>query len=302
VSASESGNPAAPTQPLAPWLLLLLGFAAMYVPLYWEASQSLWRSDDLEHGPIILGLVAWLFWQARHRIAAASTRPARAVGWVVFIAGLLLYGAGRAFSISSLGFASQLVVVASGLLLLGGIGALKAAWFPLLYILFMVPLPASFVDAVTGPLKNWISVIVVELLYVAGYPIARAGVMISIGPYQLLVADACSGLNSMFSLAAIGALFIHFKARPRCLHNVIMILSILPIAFAANIIRVVTLALITFHGGDEAGQGFLHSAAGIVLMAVALGILVALDAMLAATLGKPGRGSLPATARGDSTP
>jgi exosortase B len=302
VSASESGNPAAPTQPLAPWLLLLLGFAAMYVPLYWEASQSLWRSDDLEHGPIILGLVAWLFWQARHRIAAASTRPARAVGWVLFIAGLLLYGAGRAFSISSLGFASQLVVVASGLLLLGGIGALKAAWFPLLYILFMVPLPASFVDAVTGPLKNWISVIVVELLYVAGYPIARAGVMISIGPYQLLVADACSGLNSMFSLAAIGALFIHFKARPRRLHNVIMILSILPIAFAANIIRVVTLALITFHGGDEAGQGFLHSAAGIVLMAVALGILVALDAMLAATLGKPGRGPLPATARGDSTP
>ena len=91
----------------------------------------------------------------------------------------------------------------------------------------------------------------------------------------------------MLSLAAIGALFIYFKSRPQKLHNAIMIASILPIAFTANIIRVTTLALITYHGGDEAGQGFLHSAAGIVLMAVALGILIALDAVLAATLGKP---------------
>jgi len=276
-------------QPFRPWLLLLVGFAAMYVPLYWAASQDLWQTDELGHSPIILGLTLWLFWQARHRIVAASTQPANALGWLLFAAGLLLYGLGRMFYVASIGFASQLFVVAGGLLLLGGAGALKAAWFPVLYILFMIPLPASVVDAMTGPLKGWISVIVVDLLYGLGYPIARAGVMISIGPYQLLVADACSGLNSMFSLAAIGALFIYFKGRTRRVHNAIMMVSILPIAFAANIIRVITLVLITYHGGDEAGQGFLHNAAGIVLMAAALGILFALDALLAATFDKQPR-------------
>jgi len=276
-----------PAQPSRPWLLLLMGFAAMYVPLYWAASQNLWQSDELGHGPIILGVVIWLFWRARHRIAAASTRPATAVGWSLFAAGLLLYGFGRAFSVSSIGFASQMMVAASGLLLLGGVGALKAAWFPVLYMCFMVPLPASVVDAMTGPLKNWVSVIVVDVLYAVGYPIARAGVMISIGPYQLLVADACSGLNSMFSLAAVGALFIHFTNRTKRLHTAIMVASILPIAFAANIVRVLTLVLLTYHGGDEAGQGFLHGAAGAVLMAAALGMLMALGAVLAASLGKP---------------
>lgn len=295
---SDTGIAATPpAQPLAPWLLLA-GFAAMYVPVYWAASQDLWQSDELGHGPIILGVVMWLFWQARDRIAKASTQPANTLGWPLFAAGLLLYGFGRAFSVSSIGFASQLLVLAGTLMLFGGFGALKTAWFPLLYILFMVPLPASLIDAMTGPLKNWISLIVVDLLYAAGYPIARAGVMISIGPYQLLVADACSGLNSMFSLAAVGALFIYFKARPNRLHNFLMIASILPIAFAANIIRVITLALITYHGGDEAGQGFLHGAAGLVLMAAALGILMALDTALAATMGKPRAPAAPA--RGQS--
>lgn len=281
-------------QPFRPWLLLLVGFAAMYVPVYWAASQDLWQTDELGHGPIILGLTLWLFWQARHRIATESTPPAQVSGWLLFAAGLLLYGLGRVFSVASIGFASQVFVVAAGLLLLGGVGALKAAWFAVFYILFMIPLPASVVDALTGPLKGWISVIVVDLLYAVGYPIARAGVMISIGPYQLLVADACSGLNSMFSLAAIGALFIYFKGRARRAHNVIMIASILPIAFAANIIRVITLVLITYHGGDEAGQGFLHSAAGIVLMAAALSILFALDAVLANRFDKLPRTATPA--------
>ncbi|MBC7992915.1 MAG: exosortase B [Rhizobacter sp.] len=276
-----------PVRLSGPWLLLLVGFAVMYVPLYWVASQDLWQTDELGHGPIILGLTGWLFWQAREQIVTAATLPVPALGWLLFASGLLLYGLGRVFIVASVAFASQIFVVGGGLLLLGGAGALRAARFPVLYILFMIPMPASVVDAVTGPLKGWISVIVVDLLYAMGYPVARAGVMISIGPYQLLVADACSGLNSMFSLAAIGALFIYFKGRDRLAHNVIMIASILPIAFAANIIRVVTLVLITYHGGDEAGQGFLHGAAGIVLMAAALTILFALDGLLSTTLRKP---------------
>jgi exosortase B len=273
----------------SPWWLLVAGLAVMYAPIYWAASQTLWQSEEMGHGPIILALVLWLFWRARANIAAESTAPAQALGWPLFAFGVSLYAFGRVFSVASIEFLSQVCVLASGLALLGGRGALKAAWFPLLYLLFLVPLPASVIDAITGSLKGWVSVLVVDLLYALGYPIARTGVMISIGPYQLLVADACSGLNSMFSLTAIGALFIYFKHRASRLHNLIMIASILPIAFMANIVRVTILSLITYHFGDEAGAGFLHSAAGFVLMAVAAGLLFALDGLLLALWGKAGR-------------
>ena len=104
-------------------------------------------------------------------------------------------------------------------------------------------MPGILVDAVTGPLKQWISVIVVELLYDVGYPISRNGVILTIGQYQMLVADACSGLHSMYSLSALGTLFMYIMARRSKLHNVIMLASILPIAFAANIVRVIALVL-----------------------------------------------------------
>jgi exosortase/archaeosortase family protein len=113
-------------------------------------------------------------------------------------------------------------------------------------------------------------------------------VIISIGPYQLLVADACSGLNSMFSLSALGALFMFLMKRKSRLHNAVMLASILPIAFMANIIRVVLLVLVTYHLGDEAGQGFLHGLAGMVLMLAALGIFFLLDAVLKAVLRRRG--------------
>lgn len=78
---------------------------------------------------------------------------------------------------------------------------------------------------------------------------------------------------------------MYIMARKSSFHNAIMIAAIVPIAFAANLVRVIFLVLLTYHFGDDAGQGFLHGASGIVLMLVALGIFFALDAMLAGMLG-----------------
>ena len=85
----------------------------------------------------------------------------------------------------------------------------------------------------------------------------------------------------MFSLSALGMLFMYVMARPSRLHNIIMLASILPIAFIANVIRVLVLILITYHFGDEAGQGYLHGSAGIVLLMAALTALLIFDAILA---------------------
>lgn len=271
-----------------PWWIALGGFVAMYLPLYWWAANGIWQSDDHAHGALILLVLLWLFWGLRAPIAAAPTRPSPALGWPLFALGVLLYVVGQIVGISIFVFGSQPFVVAAVLLLLRGPGAVRVAWFALFYFVFMIPLPGLFVDAITGPLKQWISAIVVELLYDVGYPISRSGVTLTIGKYQMLVADACSGLHSMYSLSALGTLFMYIMARPGRLHNAIMLASILPIAFVANIVRVVALVLITYHFGDEAGQGFLHGAAGIVLMLVALGFFFALDALLERLLARRG--------------
>jgi exosortase B len=252
--------------------------------VYWWAVEGIWQTDDHGHGPIILAVLAWLFWNLRKDIVAVPARPAPLLGWPVFVFGLLTYMAGRVFGISILEFGSQIPVVAGLLLLMKGLPALRLAWFPVIYFIFMVPLPGILVDAITGPLKMRISDIVETLLYAVGYPISRTGVILSIGQYQLQVADACSGLHSMFSLSALGTLFMYIMGRTSRLHNAVMLASILPIAFVANIVRVIILVLVTYHLGDEAGQGFLHGTAGMVLMLAALVFFFAFDAAMSVLL------------------
>jgi exosortase B len=276
-------------RPLQPWLWAALGVAALYLPSYWNAAQGLWQTDELGHAPLILAVVAWLFWQSRHAVLQAPTAPRNGWGWLLLSLGLALYALGRTAGLSSVEFASQVFVAGAVLLLLKGTRALRMAWFPVFYLVFMVPLPGTLVDALTEPLKHWISIIVVDVLHAVGYPIGRSGVMITVGRYELLVADACSGLNSMFSLAALGALFIHIMGRKGRLHTALLVLAIVPIAFAANIVRVTSLVLLTYHFGDAAGQGFLHGAAGILLMLVALAAFFALDGGLSRWLPRGGK-------------
>ncbi len=271
------------------WWLALAGLACMYLPVYWAAAHGIWQSDDHAHGAIVLAVVLWLFWSLKEGISTTEVQSSPVLGWTIFLSGLVVYVFGRTVGISVLEFGSQPLVLTGLLVLTIGPRALRVAWFPIFYLLFMVPLPGIFVDAVTGPLKGWISNIVVNVLYAAGYPVARSGVTITIGQYQMLVADACSGLHSMFSLFALGTLFMYIMARRSLSHNAFMLAAILPISFAANILRVMILVLITFHLGDEAGQGFLHGLAGIVLMLVALVSFFALDALLAAAFGKPAK-------------
>lgn len=285
---------------LPAWAVVLAGFAAMYAPVYWWAAQSIWASDDHAHGPVILLVAAWLLWRQRGTLASLPSEAAALPGWCSFGAGLLVYVLGRALDFSILLFASQLLVLAGVLLLMKGWAGLRAAWFPVIYLVFMIPLPSALVDAVTGPLKEWVSVIGENLLYGVGYPVARSGVIISIGQYQLLVADACSGLHSMFSLAAVGTLFVYLTQPASGVRNALMLVAIPPIAFAVNIIRVVLLMLVTYHFGDEAAQGFAHGAIGLVLMGVALALFFAFDAVVGALMRAGGH--RPRSDRGASSP
>ena len=270
------------------WLPVVAGLLVLYVPTFYDFSIGLWREEDYAHDPIILAIIVWLIWRKRAALFTKTSHSAPASGIGLLVFGLLLYVVGRSNAIAMFESGALAPILAGTILAMRGWPALRALWFPIVFVAFMVPLPGFFVDAVTGPLKQHVSEIAEQLLYIAGYPIARSGVILTIGQYQLLVADACSGLNSMFSLSALGLLYMYLMYRTSFLHNAIMLASILPIAFTANVVRVVILMLITYYFGDEAGQGFLHGAAGILLLVVALLVFFLLDAVLARLI-KPRR-------------
>lgn len=288
--SSVLDRPSNPTtaKPWIAWIPIAVGLAALYAPTYITLWNGVWNSDEQGHGPLILGVIAWLGWQKRAMLIAGEARPNGALGWPILLFGLLLYVLGRSQDILLFEVGSHIPVLTGAILVTRGSRPLRALWFPIFFFVFMVPLPGIFVDALTGPLKRNVSEIAEYLLYWAGYPIARSGVMLMIGPYQLLVADACSGLHSLYSLSALGLLYLYLMQHQSVLRNMILGAAILPIAFGANVLRVIFLILITYHFGDETGQGFLHGFAGVVLFLAALLLLFVLDSAVGLVVrGKP---------------
>lgn len=262
------------------WLPVAVALLVLYVPTYYTLAHGAWNEEHNAHGPLVLVVIAWLVWRERAALAALPERGATIAGSLSLAIGLVFYVLGRALEFVYFEAFSQIPVFAGVLLFIYGWRGVRLMWFPLLYLMFLVPLPGVVVDAATGSLKQLVSVIAENALYQAGYPIARTGVILSIGQYQLLVADACSGLNSMYSLTAMGLLFLYVTWDGNWLRAALMLLAIWPIAFAANVVRVITLVLITYYLGDEAAQGFLHGFSGIMLFLVALFLLFGLHALL----------------------
>ena len=264
-----------------PWWICVLGMLALYAPTIHDLALNIWSTEEQSQGPIVLAICAWLIWRAWDRIDdGAAGAPWPAVGWLLVALALLLYVFGRSQRILSAQTLSAIFLLPGLVLLMRGPRQLRAGAFALFFMIFLVPLPATMVDAVTQPLKLAVSSVAATVLFAAGYPIARTGVILQIGQYQLLVADACAGLHTLFSLEAMGLLYLNVVRHGSLLRNVALAILIVPISFAANVIRVMVLALITYHFGDEAGQGFLHGFAGMVLFLTALMFIIATDSGL----------------------
>lgn len=265
------------------WLIVALGLVVMYVPTFSNLISGIWGTDQQGHGPIVFGIACWLAWRKWGAMWAASeNKSPTALGWPVFVFGLLLYVLGRSQAILLFEVGSLIWLLVGILLLTRGSSALKAQWFALFFMVFMVPLPGPIVDALTMPMKMAVSYVAESILYGAGYPIARSGVILQIGQYKLLVADACAGLHTLFTLEALGLLYLNIVRHDSLVRNVTLGVLIVPISFSANVIRVMALTLITYYFGDEAGQGFLHGFAGMVLFVTALLLIIAVDSTLQA--------------------
>jgi exosortase B len=270
------------------WLWpLALGLAAIVLPTWWELAHTVWPSDEQGHGPIILAVALWLIYSARDRLVALPWAQPGFGGWALFAAGCLFFAFGRSQSILTFEMAAHLMLLGSLLWLLKGRAGMRLLWFPLFFMLFMVPLPEALVAAVTSPLKQAVSAVASSILFHLGYPVGRAGVILMVGQYQLLVADACAGLTSMFTLEAIGMLYMQLRGYRSKMRNTLLALLLIPIAFLANVVRVIVLVLVTYHFGDEAGQGFVHGFAGILLFVVATMAMMVVDGLLGRFIPEP---------------
>ena len=273
---------------MSEWWPILLGLLALYVPTFYDLFNGVWANEEQAHGPIIFVLSLWLLYRQWPRMMEKSEgKSTSALGWIVFFIALLLYIIGRSQQILIFEIGSFIWILAAILLIKRGSSALKALWFPLFFMLFMIPLPGPLVSMLTMPMKMAVSYVAEHILFWANYPIARNGVILQIGQYQLLVADACAGLQTRLTLEALGLFYLNLMHHTSVFRNVTLAILIVPISFVANVIRVIVLTLITYHYGDAAGQGFLHGFAGMVLFISALILIISVDALLQLFFKKP---------------
>jgi len=260
--------------------LLGLGLLVMYGPTYATLNSTIWNLVGQGHGPIMLALTLWLAWQRWPKLKTLEAPPRLFAASVLMGLGLACYVIGRSQDILMLDVGSQLLIIPGLVLAYKGWAGLRLMWFPIFFIFFQIPLPGPVVDMLTGPLKAAVSYVAEAILYQVGYPVARSGVTLTIGQYQLLVADACAGLNSIFALEAIGVFYMSVMQHSNKWRNLTLAILIVPIAFVSNVIRVIVLVLITFYFGDEAGQGFIHDFSGILLFMVATALTIGTDQFL----------------------
>jgi exosortase B len=258
------------SQVLARHWPLFLGLAVLAIPTLIAVATGSWTGEAGVHGPIVLATGIWLF-ARRWKEMLSIQRPGR-IGLVlaVLVPSLLLYTFGRAFDFLVFQALAFLGICVAVFYASFGAEAVRRMWFPILYLCFVVPLPNWVVTTLTAPMKEYVSYTATWLLSHAGYPIVREGVTLYVAQYQLLVEDACAGLNSLISLTAISLFYIYILHNASWRYALFLMLWIVPVALLANLVRVIILVLITYHFGNAAAQGFLHSTAGLVMFATSL--------------------------------
>ncbi len=264
------------------YIAILLSILILFTPVFHDLFVTVWNTDTQSHGPIVLAIGIWFFYfKTRQILEKPQTfKPAPTVGWPFIIFGASLYIVGYSQSVYIISILSLVFILCGLLCIIFGAKIAIKYWFALFFFVFLIPWPTSVIDTLTQPMKIAVSFAADHLLYALDYPIARSGVILQIGQYKLLVADACAGLNSLFTLEAIGLLYINVINHQAFWRNVLLAVLIVPISFISNVLRVCTLALITFHMGDEAGQGFLHNFSGMVLFLTALILIIVIDSLI----------------------
>jgi exosortase len=257
--------------------VLALGCAVLVLPTMTNVARLSWSTEQGGHGPLVLVTGIWLLWRELKGKNIEQRAGKLLPGILCLTLAVATFVIARITGILEVeAFAMYGGLVSAAYLIFGG-AVIRAIWFPLVYLAFTLPPPDSLVAVITQPVKIHISEWAVDLLYLLGYPVASSGVTIFIAQYQLLVAAACAGLNSIVTLGALCLFYVYLSHRSNFTAFLVVSLAAIPIAMFSNFVRVLVLVLVTYYWGESAAQGFLHDFAGLLMFAVALLSVFAID-------------------------
>jgi len=255
------------------WRSVLIG--ALLIAVYWRVVAKLvtdwWQIPDFSHGFLVPIFAAYLVWAKRKDLRATRTAPSWSGFAFIALALLVLllgvYGAELFLSRFSL------VILLTGLVLcFGGWQFLKELRFVLLVLLLAIPIPSIIFNEITLPLQILASKLASALLQLFGVPVLREGNVIELSSMKLEVAEACSGIRSLISLFTLSVFYGYFLEASFARRAVLAVASI-PIAIAANAVRILGTGLCVQYWDPDKALGFFHEFSGWVMFVVSLGCL-----------------------------
>jgi exosortase len=258
-----------------------LAFAVLAIPTALTLSDQTWATETGAQGPLVLCTGAWLLWRLAPEFRERAVAGQPLVTAAMLVLALASYVFGRAYDFVTFETAG---VYGAGLAILYtrlGARLMIRNWFPFLYLAFIIPPPEYLLVHTTAPLKQFVSWVSTDWLAAFGIPVAREGVTIFVAQYQLLVEDACSGMNSIIGIIAVSLLYIYLTRGSSWRYSLLLTSFAVPIAIVANILRIMALILLTYFYGDQVAQGFLHYTAGFFLFALSLLLVFSLDRLFA---------------------
>lgn len=271
------------------WILV----AALYAPVFFTLYSFRWDKVDYTHAYFILPISLWLTWRKRARLRELfqKTKSGKNLfGLFTLFFGILMFIFGWRqdyLFISTLSLVPLLFGMISHLY---GINIAKALSFPILYLLLLVPPPFGILDSITLPMRYGISIVTEVILRFFDYPISREGLLLTIGYHDIFMGQACSGFRSLITMFSLVLVYVYIS-KGGLAKKLILTSFIIPFALLGNLVRIITLCLITFYFGEEAGQGFFHNFSGIVIFVITisglLGVELILDKKLRSTVNSP---------------
>ena len=269
-------------------MLICAGLAAWAAFPLLALARTSWTTEAGALGPLLLATGLWMLAREIRRAAPVARPGDLRLALVLLAAAALVYVAALAITMVPILCLAAWVGPIAVLYGLAGWPKTRACWFPLLYLLLLVPLPYSFSMAATGALRGWLSVHAVSIASLLGLDVAVDGSAVFVDQYQLAVEAACAGLNSTISLLSVGLLYAYALRGAGIWRVGLIIVAAVPIAILANLLRILILLLAVHLGGSSVLETPIHPLSGFLSFALAFAVLAALDQGLA-TLWRRGR-------------
>jgi exosortase len=258
--------------------LVALGFAALYHHVLVKLVGDWGADENYSHGFLIVPVALYFVWERRSKLAHATRRPST-LGLVLAIFSVIVLGAGVLGVEFFLTRVSMLGVIAGAVLFIYGWEHLRILAFPIGFLLLMIPIPAIIFNQIAFPLQLLASQFGEFALTVAGIPVLREGNVITLSNTTLEVAEACSGIRSLISLLTL-AIVYGYAIERRNWARVVLALASIPVAIAANGVRVAGTGIAAHYVGPEAAEGFFHEFSGWLLFVVAFALLFAVQRLI----------------------